>query len=185
MVPLGLQGNEVSWETASPHETEAMGQRLGRLLQPGDFLALAGELGAGKTVLVRGIVAGLGGCAGDVHSPSFTLVNEYAIAPAAGDAGGSRPRGFAHVDLYRIASAEELSGIGWDEYAAASWIVAVEWAERAGAWLPPDHLGIRFEHLGEARRRLWARASGPRSGALLRAWAGTDETPVGEVASGA
>jgi tRNA threonylcarbamoyladenosine biosynthesis protein TsaE len=185
MVPLGLQEDGVSWETASPRETEAMGQRLGRLLQPGDFLALAGELGAGKTVLVRGVVAGLGGCAGEVHSPSFTLVNEYAIAPEAAGPGGSRPRGFAHVDLYRIASAEELPGIGWDEYVASAWIVAVEWAERAGAWLPPDHLGIRFERLGEARRRLWARPTGPRSGALLRAWAGTGESPVGAVASGA
>jgi tRNA threonylcarbamoyladenosine biosynthesis protein TsaE len=112
MAPLGLQADEVSWDTASPQETEAMGRRLGRLLTPGDVLALAGELGAGKTVLVRGVVAGLGGYAGEVHSPSFTLVNEYPIAPAAADAGGSRLRGFAHVDLYRIGSAEELPKIG-------------------------------------------------------------------------
>jgi tRNA threonylcarbamoyladenosine biosynthesis protein TsaE len=184
-VTFDPEANEACWVSASPEATEAMGQRLGRLLRPGDVLALAGELGAGKTVLVRGVVAGLGGCAGEVHSPSFTLVNEYAVAPAAADARGGRSRRFAHLDLYRIASVEELPGIGWDEYVAAAWIVAVEWAERAGAWLPPDHLWIGLERRGQTRRRLRVRASGPRSGALLRAWAAAGESPGGAVAGGA
>jgi tRNA threonylcarbamoyladenosine biosynthesis protein TsaE len=170
------QDGEVVWETASPQETEAIGGRLGRLLEPGDVLALAGALGTGKTVLVRGVVAGLGGQPADVHSPSFTLINEYPLAPPA--ANGLDPRrvqGFAHLDLYRIGDAEELAGIGWDSYLTAAWIVAVEWAERAGVWLPPDHLRIGLERLGEEQRRIQARSSGPRSEELLRAWAATGE----------
>jgi len=179
MTVIELQADEVSWETASPQETEAIGHRLGRLLLPGDLLALAGGLGTGKTVLVRGVVAGLGGSAAEVHSPSFTLVNEYAIAPAAAGAPGRRARGFAHLDLYRISRAEELPGIGWDEYVTAAWIVAIEWAERAGEWLPADHLRITLEYLGETRRRLHARASGARPRALLRAWVAPGETVAG------
>lgn len=176
MATLAPQAEEVCWETASPRETEAIGYRLGRLLLPGDLLALAGGLGTGKTVLVRGVVAGLGGAAAEVHSPSFTLVNEYAIAPAPAGAPGKRARGFAHLDLYRIGRAEELPGIGWDEYATAAWIVAIEWAERAGEWLPADHLWIALEDLGETRRRVRAWASGARARALLRAWAAPGET---------
>ena len=172
------QDGEVVWETASPQETEAIGERLGRLLEPGDVLALAGALGTGKTVLVRGVVAGLGGQPADVHSPSFTLANEYPLAPpAATGLGPRRVRGFAHLDLYRIRDAEELPGIGWDSYVTAAWIVAVEWAERAGGWLPPDHLWIGLEHLGDMQRRIQARSAGPRSGVLLRAWAASGESP--------
>jgi tRNA threonylcarbamoyladenosine biosynthesis protein TsaE len=177
-VPIWKNG-EVVWETASPQETEAIGGRLGRLLEPGDVLALAGELGSGKTVLVRGVVAGLGGDPADVHSPSFTLANEYplALSAAAGSDPGRKP-GFAHLDLYRIRDAEELPGIGWDAYLTAAWIVAVEWAERAGVWLPPDHLWIGLERLGELLRRIRARPAGPRSAARLRAWAASGESPV-------
>ena len=171
------QDGEAVWETAGPLETEAIGERLGRLLQPGDVLALVGALGTGKTVLVRGVVAGLGGQPADVHSPSFTLVNEYALArPAADGLDPRRAEGFAHLDLYRIGDAEELPGIGWDSYLTAAWIVAVEWAERAGVWLPPDHLRIGLVRLGDEHRRIQARSSGPRSGELLRVWAATGKS---------
>jgi tRNA threonylcarbamoyladenosine biosynthesis protein TsaE len=174
-VPSWRDGEAV-WETAGPRETEALGEQLGRLLEAGDVLAMAGELGTGKTVLVRGVVAGLGGDPADVHSPSFTLANEYPIAPPA-DAGSDPGRGpgFAHLDLYRIRDAEELPGIGWDGYLTAAWIVAVEWADRAGAWLPPDHLWIGLERLGAMQRRIRARPMGPRSAARLRAWAASAE----------
>jgi tRNA threonylcarbamoyladenosine biosynthesis protein TsaE len=174
MTLRGPEADEVCWETGSPRETEALGRWLGRLLRPGDLLALFGGLGAGKTVLVRGLVAGLGGSAAEVHSPSFTLVNEYAIPPAGAGEPDRRARGFAHVDLYRIGGPEELPGIGWDEYVTAAWIVAIEWAERAGAWLPADHLWIGLEDLGETRRRIRAPASGARARALLREWATLD-----------
>ena len=167
-----------------------MGEVLGALLQPGDVVALFGELGSGKTVLVRGLAAGLGCVPGDVHSPSFTLINEYACLPSPlsavpGQAGGDRqacpPRAgaavrggrewcLAHVDLYRVHSEEELPGIGWDEYVRFPYVMAVEWAERALAWLPRDHLRVRLETTGSQRRRLRVQATGPRSARLARGW---------------
>ncbi len=151
-----------------------MGEALGGLLEPGDVVALFGELGSGKTVLVRGIAAGLGCAARDVHSPSFTLVNEYACRRGgSGEAGGDRDRRMAHVDLYRIRSEDELPGIGWDEYLHSGPVVAVEWAERAERWLPADHLRVSLETLGTDRRRLRVEATGPRSVQLALRWVET------------
>jgi tRNA threonylcarbamoyladenosine biosynthesis protein TsaE len=137
---------------------------LGRLLQPGDLVALFGELGSGKTLFVRGVAVGLGCAPEDVHSPSFTLVNEYAYAH------GDTPWRLAHIDLYRMRSADEVPGIGWDEYVGRRYVVAVEWAERALGYLPQDHLRVRFETQGIDRRRLCAQATGPRSARILRNW---------------
>jgi tRNA threonylcarbamoyladenosine biosynthesis protein TsaE len=171
MTVLDVRECGLSWETASPRETEALGQTLGSLLQPGDIVALFGELGSGKTVLVRGIVGGLGGSPEDVHSPSFTLVNEYICRPPTrAAAGGDFPWRFAHVDLYRIHSADELSGIGWDAYLHSGYVVAVEWTERALGWLPPDYLRVGLESLGGDRRHIRALAVGSRSERLLLEW---------------
>ena len=144
-------------------DTERMGQILGGLLRPGDVVALFGELGSGKTVLVRGIAAGLGCLPSQVHSPSFTLVNEYVCRPR--DAWR-----MAHLDLYRIRSEEELPGIGWDEYVHSRHVVAVEWADRALRWLPRDHLRVSLETVGQDRRRLGVQGTGPRSSELARSW---------------
>lgn len=148
-----------------------MGEALGGLLLPGDVVALFGELGSGKTVLVRGIAAGLGCGRDDVHSPSFTLINEYAGRRAGRDAtrGDAQPR-MVHVDLYRIRSEDELPGIGWDEVLHSRGVVAVEWAERALCWLPPDHLRVTLETLEGDRRRLRAQATGARSVQLVVGW---------------
>ena len=77
MTVLALGECELSWESASPEESLRAGEVLGRFLRPGDLVALFGELGSGKTLFVRGIAMGLGCQPEDVHSPSFTLVNEY------------------------------------------------------------------------------------------------------------
>jgi tRNA threonylcarbamoyladenosine biosynthesis protein TsaE len=155
------------WESASPDATVALGEALGALLQPGDVVALFGELGSGKTVLVRGIAAGLGCRPDDVHSPSFTLVHEY---PCPGGSGGTAGLRLAHVDLYRLASGDELPGIGWDEYLGAGYVLAVEWPERALDWLPGDHLRLSIQAVGEDRRRVQCQGTGPRSGRLTREW---------------
>jgi len=139
---LTLTDCEWSWESPSPEESLRAGEALGRLLRPGDVVALFGELGSGKTQFVRGVAAGLGCAPEDVHSPSFTLVNEYACAHAGG------PWRLAHIDLYRMRSADEVPGIGWDEYVGPRYVVAVEWAERA-------------------------QATGPRSARILRDWVTT------------
>jgi len=100
MTVVDLQECMLSWESGSPEETERMGEILGRLLRSGDVIALFGELGSGKTVLVRGIAVGFGCKRGDVHSPSFTLVNEYVCHRGAQDGPGpGGGRRMAHVDL--------------------------------------------------------------------------------------
>ncbi|HWT79617.1 MAG TPA: tRNA (adenosine(37)-N6)-threonylcarbamoyltransferase complex ATPase subunit type 1 TsaE [Candidatus Methylomirabilis sp.] len=164
------------WDSTSAEETERMGESLGLLLQPGDVIALFGELGSGKTVLVRGMAGGYGCAKGDVHSPSFTLVNEY-VGPPVGAVNGGERR-LAHVDLYRIRSEDELPGIGWDEVLHSRHVVAVEWAERALRWMPGDHLRVTLETLGQERRRLHVQGMGPRSVELTMRWAETGGFPA-------
>jgi tRNA threonylcarbamoyladenosine biosynthesis protein TsaE len=170
MTVLDLQERSLAWGSASAEETERMGEALGALLQPGDVVALFGELGSGKTVLVRGMAAGCGCAKGDVHSPSFTLVNEYVCRPSGQPKARSKELRLAHVDLYRIRSEDELPGIGWDEVVHSRHVVAVEWAERALRWLPRDHLRVSLEMLQRDRRRLRVQATGPRSVQLAVEW---------------
>jgi tRNA threonylcarbamoyladenosine biosynthesis protein TsaE len=171
MTVVDLQECMLTWESASPEETERMGEILGHLLRWGDVVALFGELGSGKTVLVRGMAAGLGCRREDVHSPSFTLINEYVCHrdPQSG-AGPGGHRCMAHVDLYRIQSEEEIPGIGWDEYLDRRHVVAVEWADRAEGWLSGDHLRVRLEVVGPERRRLRIQATGRRSVQVALDW---------------
>jgi tRNA threonylcarbamoyladenosine biosynthesis protein TsaE len=168
MTVLTLSECEWSWVSPSPEHSLQAGAALGRLLRPGDFLALFGELGSGKTLFVRGVAAGLGCAPEQVHSPSFTLVNEYACGE--GPPGAEARWRLAHIDLYRIRSEDEVPGIGWDEYAGSRYVVAVEWADRAPGMLPRDHLRVRLEPREAARRRVCVGATGPRSARILRAW---------------
>ena len=103
----------------SPTETEALGEAWGRAAARGLVIALSGDLGAGKTALVRGLARGLG-CTGRVHSPTFTLVNVYE--------GGRLP--LFHLDLYRLETLEQIHGAGVDEYLQPDGVAVIEWAER-------------------------------------------------------
>jgi tRNA threonylcarbamoyladenosine biosynthesis protein TsaE len=148
--------------------TEAIGARLATLVRGGDAIALAGELGAGKTTLVHGLVHALGG--GDVHSPTFSLVHEYT--------GGRLV--VWHADLYRIERAAELPELGLDEVIGdVRGIVVVEWADRF-AVLPADHLRIELRHAAGSEadaRELVATGTGPRGrelATLLGGHAGLD-----------
>jgi tRNA threonylcarbamoyladenosine biosynthesis protein TsaE len=165
MTVLDLAEYAIAWESSSPEETVQMGRELGHLLRSGDTVALSGDLGSGKTVLTRGIAEGLGCRGQDVHSPSFTLVNEYR-----GPRAGRQSVCLAHIDLYRIESDAEVPGLGWDEYVAGRYVTVVEWAERAAGFLPRDILRIRLETLDETRRLLRVQSTGPRSEALVRHW---------------
>ena len=106
----------------SPAETEALGERFGRTVKPGQVIALSGDLGAGKTQFVRGLARGLG-VPGRVHSPTFTLVNEY---------GGGRLQLF-HLDLYRLETAQQMLNAGIEDYLSPAGVAVIEWAERLPA----------------------------------------------------
>jgi tRNA threonylcarbamoyladenosine biosynthesis protein TsaE len=103
----------------SPAETESLGERWGRTAERGLVIGLSGDLGAGKTQLVKGIARGLGVTA-QVHSPTFTLVNEY---------GGGRLRLF-HLDLYRLESHAQIVSAGLEEFLQPDGLAVIEWAER-------------------------------------------------------
>ena len=110
----------MEYHTKGELETEALGERLGRAVEPGTVIAYTGDLGAGKTAFTRGLARGLG-YTGRVTSPTFTIVNEYE--------GGRLP--LFHFDLYRLGSSDELFDIGWEDYLARGGVCAVEWSERA------------------------------------------------------
>jgi tRNA threonylcarbamoyladenosine biosynthesis protein TsaE len=145
-----------TWETytSTPARTQALAQRLGELLAVGDFLALRGELGGGKTCFVGGLAAGLR-VSGRVSSPTFVLVHEHP---------GAVP--LYHLDAYRLTSTAEIHDLGWDEF-LNSGVVALEWAERARTLWPREYLSIDF-HLAEEGRRLFFAAQGERPCRLLR-----------------
>jgi tRNA threonylcarbamoyladenosine biosynthesis protein TsaE len=125
-------------------ELEHWGVEFGRAAHPALCVAIRGDLGAGKTTLVRAICRGYGVTA-DVTSPTFALVHEY-TAP--------RSRVY-HLDLYRLEREVELTNIGWFDIIASGGLVLVEWPERAGALLPADHVPIDLEHLpGDPERRV-------------------------------
>ena len=109
----------VTFISHNPAETESLGESWGRAAQRGRVIALSGELGAGKTQLVKGIARGLG-IAACVHSPTFTLVNEY---------GGGRLRLF-HLDLYRLETPEQIAAAGLEEFLRSDGVTVIEWAEK-------------------------------------------------------
>lgn len=120
------------------------------------MIGLYGDLGTGKTTLVRGIAAGLNASPHAVSSPTFVLIHEYA---------GRVP--LAHVDLYRIQSEAELATLGLSEYHNGTTVVVVEWANRAGSELGPDYLAVSLAHRTERTRTIRVEANGPRSVTLL------------------
>lgn len=127
----------------SEEETLALAEKLLAVLRPGDVLVLTGELGAGKTVFVRGLAKGLGLDENKVSSPSFTMVNEYR---------GEKP--LYHFDLYRLVDSDELIEIGWDDYLSRGALVAVEWGEKADYYLPDKYYQIDFSLLNETEREI-------------------------------
>ena len=138
-------------ETNSPGETHELGMDLADSLCPGHCIALCGNLGAGKTTLVRGITEGLGGDVNLVSSPTYVLVQEYPLPDPAGCF-------IFHIDLFRMGAPEaELSDLGIDEM-LENGIVVIEWAERAGTALPRPRLEISIEATGPESRCFVCRA---------------------------
>ena len=144
----------VTIHTTSPEETERLGERIGRALEPGTVVALMGELGAGKTTLTKGIARGLE-VADLVHSPTFNLIHEHK---------GRLP--VYHFDLYRLTTPEDIEDLGYQDYFYGEGVTIVEWPEKILDLLPPDHLEIRIFGTDD-NRTFEILAAGPKSMGLL------------------
>ena len=129
----------------SPTETESLGEKFGRAATRGLVIALTGDLGAGKTQFVRGLARGLD-IASRVHSPTFTLVNEYS---------GGRLKLF-HLDLYRLETAHQILTAGVEDYLSPDGVAVMEWAERIYdlRFTIYDLKKVKIEILGETERKI-------------------------------
>jgi tRNA threonylcarbamoyladenosine biosynthesis protein TsaE len=131
------------YRTASDTETIALGRDLARTLPSHAVVLLIGNLGAGKTTLAKGIVAGLGAAAPEeVSSPTFTLIHEY---------GGGR---VYHIDLYRLEEARELATLGLEEIFDRDAVVLIEWGERFPDYMPERRIEIRLQTAGDETREI-------------------------------
>ncbi len=152
-------GHSLTFDLDSVEKTLALGERVSRLLNGGDVVALTGDLGAGKTLMTKGIAKGLGIPEEHVNSPTFTLIQTYdSTIPV------------IHVDLYRLEDMTAIVQLGLDEYFTPQNIVIIEWADRLHQALPPDSLAIHLEHgETETSRKVTFQGIGPRSNHLVTA----------------
>ena len=134
-------GREIHLTTRSRQETQELGRAIASLLGPGDVVALSGDLGAGKTTLVQGMVRGLG-VDEPVVSPTFNLVREYA--------GNST---IYHLDVYRLDRLQDVLDLGFEEMVGGGAIVFIEWGDAIDALLPEDNLRLRLLLPAEGDRR--------------------------------
>jgi tRNA threonylcarbamoyladenosine biosynthesis protein TsaE len=148
-----------TFRSESPDETHRLGVRLGELLQPGDFIGLIGDLGAGKTHLVRGVASGAQVARSEVASPTFAIVYPYR---------GRIP--LYHADLYRIADYDELYATGFLDLVGGDGAVLVEWLDRVPEAAPRECLRLSLRTVGDESRELHAEAFGRRPAELLAAW---------------
>jgi tRNA threonylcarbamoyladenosine biosynthesis protein TsaE len=135
---------KVVFQTKSTFETIRVGRDIGRHLLPGDVIALAGELGAGKTQFIKGLAAGVGvGNSTYVSSPSFTLIHEYP---------GETP--FYHIDLFRLGGEKEAEELGLEVYFQGSGVTAIEWADKIPSLLPKEMLSVSIAYMDKNIRTL-------------------------------
>lgn len=130
-------------KSSSPADTEEIGQKLGRTLKAGDVVCLYGDLGAGKTTMVKGIASSFGIDKRDVTSASFTVIAEYPVDPP-----------FYHIDLYRIENPDDIESTGlWDILGAGS-VSVIEWSERLAAYSSCCSIKVSLNEVEEGQREV-------------------------------
>jgi len=143
---------KVVFQTKSTLETIRVGKDIGQRLLPGDVVALVGELGAGKTQLIKGLAAGVGiENSAYISSPSFTLIHEYP---------GEIP--LYHVDLFRLGREQEAEELGLEEYFQGRGITAIEWADKIPSLLPQELLFISIASMDKNIRSVEISGRGER-----------------------
>jgi tRNA threonylcarbamoyladenosine biosynthesis protein TsaE len=155
-VPI-IRDGELFIISHSPEQTKRFGVRLGGLLQAGDVVCLSGAMGAGKTLLSRGIGEGWGS-QHPITSPTFNLVHEHTRAD------GGR---LYHMDCYRLQDAADADSVGFDDMVDSGAILLLEWPERIYDALPPERLWIDLKVTDDTRRNLMFEAHGDRYKALI------------------
>lgn len=133
--------------TGNWQQTKSVGKEFAKLLNPGDVIALFGELGSGKTTFIQGLAEGLG-IETFVTSPSFVIINEY---PCFKD---GKKLSFFHVDLYRLENENDIENLGLVDLFNENSIVAIEWAEKSQKFLPKQCKKIYFEFISENEREV-------------------------------
>jgi tRNA threonylcarbamoyladenosine biosynthesis protein TsaE len=162
MTPPSSRERRSGWKkvflrTHCAKETVQFGEQLGKLLRSGDVVALEGELGSGKTHLIKGLAAGIGvQRSGHIPSPSFTLIHEYR---------GRVP--FYHIDLYRLATGEEAEELGIEEYLGREGVTAIEWADKIAALLPEELLWMTLRYVDLRTRSIQLVGKGIRYAELV------------------
>ncbi|WP_416730253.1 tRNA (adenosine(37)-N6)-threonylcarbamoyltransferase complex ATPase subunit type 1 TsaE [Fictibacillus sp. JL2B1089] len=136
------------YETKSAEETMSFAEKLGSILQKGDVLTLAGDLGAGKTTFTKGLAKGLG-VTRTVNSPTFTIIKEYS---------GRLP--LYHMDVYRLEDSDE--DLGFEEYFSGEGVCVVEWAVFIEDYLPEERLELVISHKGDDEREIQLKPLGSR-----------------------
>lgn len=144
-------------QTHSPEETMRFGQELARHLKAGDILCLSGDLGSGKTTLVKGIAKGLKIKESDVISPTFVLMNIY---------DGRLP--LYHFDFYRLDDIKEIAAIGCDEFLYGNGVAVIEWAERLGELMPEERLDVHLHYGNQSERVIALTPKGDRYKRLMQ-----------------
>ena len=154
----------------SEKETANLGTRLVHLLGPGDIVCLFGPLGAGKTILVKGMARGLGISKDQVISPSFVLIREYPSMnrQARGVRRGKTSITLYHLDLFRLKKIREILDLGYEEYFYRQGICVIEWAQRLAGFLPSEFLKIELRNSNKTKRVIRFVAKGKRYRKILQ-----------------
>jgi len=130
----------IEFSSDSPQDTFSLGQRIASFLGEGSVVALSGELGSGKTYLVKGIASGLG-ITETITSPTYTIISEYKSTPV-----------LYHIDAYRLLNDEDFENLGGTEIINSNGISLIEWSERIPNSLPPGAISVNIKITGESSR---------------------------------